>query len=287
MPDLTRFDFHVHRFMDSEDVEAMSAEEVGQYILLMCHAWKKGKAASLPDDTDLLSKYARVKKLSDRVLNKFPVIETEWGPRRRNSVLYGEWVMASERSATASEMGRRGSEIRWGGNRQPIGTLSAPEQVAITQSNHTIPTQSNQTNQYSEHTFKTISIHYSSFFGISHSKAKKHLERYSEACNKYTEDKVLEYFDRWATGNSWLKEKHDPNGLNFFWRSLEEMAAGEELKIAREKPSSQNEQVDEEFRKQAEAAVEQEKLIKDLEDKARKERDEFRKKFEEEHRDEI
>ncbi len=242
MADLTRFDFHVHRFLNSEDVERMTAEEVGQYILLLCKSWILEKDASLPDDLEYMARHARARKeVSPLVLKKFPLVETQFGVRRQNPTLYAEWKLAQERRDMAKEYGRRGGEAK-AASRHPLGTLDTPSPMPKNEFvAHTIPNQSYQTNHtdsdtesFGHGTFKNISIHYSSHFGISHSHSKKHVERYQAACQKYGEDKVLEYFDRWAESSSWLREKRDRNGLNFFWRPLEEIAEGDELRIARE-----------------------------------------------------
>jgi uncharacterized protein YdaU (DUF1376 family) len=99
--DMTRFDFHVNRFLDSEDVQRMSAEEVGQYILLLCEAWRLHKEATLPADPDYLSRVARVRKVSPRVMKKFfPVdMQTLDGKevRLRNKRLFEEWQKAINR----------------------------------------------------------------------------------------------------------------------------------------------------------------------------------------------
>jgi uncharacterized protein YdaU (DUF1376 family) len=93
--DLTRFDFRALRFLKSEDVEIMTAEEVGQFVLLMCHAWLGGKDASLPNNPTLLAKYARCERVSDAVMR-------EWneGPAGRlyNETLSEEWDAAVSRS---------------------------------------------------------------------------------------------------------------------------------------------------------------------------------------------
>jgi hypothetical protein len=91
--------------------------------------------------------------------------------------------------------------------------------------------------------FKNIAIHYSAAFGISHSHNKKHIDKYSLACNMYGEERVLDLFDRWSKSAdvSWLRDKKDNNGLNLFWRPLEEMAAGEDLARERNKPVEKKE----------------------------------------------
>lgn len=101
--DLTRFDFHVVRFMNSETVKRMSAEEIGQFILLLCDAWLTGKDASLPDDLTYLARVARVNEVSSLVLSKFPIIRTDCGKRRQNPALFVEWTAATKRSRAARE----------------------------------------------------------------------------------------------------------------------------------------------------------------------------------------
>jgi hypothetical protein len=119
MADLTKFDFNAHNFMNSEAVEAMNDAEVGQYILLLAKSWLLAKDASLPDDLESLARWAHTKRVSDKVLAKFPVVDTPWGQRRRNEVLYNEWIAATSRIQSAVDFGRRGSQIRWGADRDP------------------------------------------------------------------------------------------------------------------------------------------------------------------------
>jgi len=106
--DFTRFDFHAKRFYFSDSVRIMSAEEVGQYILLLVEAWMGGKDASLPDNPKMLARMARVDTVSDSVLAMFPIVQTELGPRRRNETLYAEWTAALERSETGRLNGHQG-----------------------------------------------------------------------------------------------------------------------------------------------------------------------------------
>lgn len=103
MPDLTRFDFHVNRFMNSYSVDLMDSSEVGQYLLLLCKAWLMGKDTCLPDDAAFLARHARAQEVSKRVLENFPLVETEWGTMRRNGVLFEEWQAAQQRSETARQ----------------------------------------------------------------------------------------------------------------------------------------------------------------------------------------
>jgi hypothetical protein len=238
--DLTRFDFNAKDFMHSDNVRSMSLKEIGQYVLLLCEAWLTNKDASLPNNPDALKTMCRGELPSELVLSMFPIIP-ETG-RRRNNRLYTEWMAALGRASIASDSGRRGNESRWGGARVPVAPRfdaeesAKPNSIAQAKPIQSVPNQTDPNTESESHgqgTFKNIAVRYSSYFTV-HSKSQKHKDRYYTACNKYGENRVLEYFDRWAQSAGWLKEKHDPNGLNFFWRPLEEMAEGDELRVARE-----------------------------------------------------
>jgi len=108
--DFTRFDFHAKKFYFSENVQIMSAEEVGQYLLLLVYSWLGGKDASLPDNPVLLARMARVSSVSELVLSMFPIVETAHGPRRQNDTLYEEWSAAVKRSTQAAKK----ANDRWG-----------------------------------------------------------------------------------------------------------------------------------------------------------------------------
>lgn len=84
----------------------MTAEEVGQFVLLMCHAWLGGKAASLPDNHKLLARYARCEQVSGTVLSQW---EQGEDGRLYNQGLSEEWDAVLERSGH----GKRGADARW------------------------------------------------------------------------------------------------------------------------------------------------------------------------------
>lgn len=54
------FAFYPSDFTDDIKVEAMTAEQVGAYILLLCKAWQSDPPATLPADDRVLAKLARV-----------------------------------------------------------------------------------------------------------------------------------------------------------------------------------------------------------------------------------
>ena len=210
------------------------------YILLLTESWLTGKDASLPDNMGVLRTICRGEDVSMLVLRMFPIVETQWGNRRRNPTLYKEWKAATDRSQVARDYGCNGGHSRSEAKVQAarengkLGGRPPKEETQLTQQTQAQanPTQTkpNQCNESDGHgSFKNISTHYASFFGVGHSRNKKHLEKYQQACARFGEDTVLNLFDRWAKSAEWLRERHDANGLNLFWKPLEDMAAGDDL----------------------------------------------------------
>lgn len=103
-PRLDWMKFNVYDFVHSEDVEAMSAEEVGQYILLMAAAWVGGKDCTLPNDEGYLERKARG-TVSAKVMKKFT--QTTDG-RLANEVQREIWNEQQGMWSAASEAGKRG-----------------------------------------------------------------------------------------------------------------------------------------------------------------------------------
>jgi uncharacterized protein YdaU (DUF1376 family) len=228
--DLTRFDFHAMRFAHSEAVKAMTAEEVGQYILLLCDAWLLQKDASLPDDVAYLTIVAKG-KVSPRVLRQFPLVDTQWGSRRRNDVLYIEWNRVKERSESASERGIKGNEVRWS-HPSAIAQQSLSNRLAINElSPNPIQSNPNQT-ESNQSNFRHISRRFRNAFGFKPGKREKEVQDYESICRIYGEDYVLEQFVIWAADNEWIKEKKAKFPLTAFYEELEEIKESNALKAA-------------------------------------------------------
>ena len=242
MADLTRFDFHALRFDQSECVARMTAEEVGQYILLLVKAWLMGKDATLPDDLPFLARVARVEEVSPIVLQKFPVIQTPFGPRRRNEVLYNEWLEAVGRNLSASESGKLGATIRWG-NREAIGSLSGTH-VGLHSSNQTNPNQTKPVYRAAESSsgtsgiWKFIASHFSSHFGFTPASREQDKQEYQKVCDTYGEDAVLSAFDKWAPENGWVREKKARFALKKFYDDLSILIDAEEITRQRDKENA-------------------------------------------------
>jgi hypothetical protein len=236
--DLTRFDFHVVRFMNSYDVEIMTDAEIGQYILLLCKSWLLAHDATLPDDIDYLSRIARTPRLSERVLAKFPVVETERGTMRRNPALFEEWERASERSDSARERVARRSD------RSPTVVLTAvkpacvlsaypnqtnpnqikPSQIDPSQESESAFSSSDHESKSEPASWKNISVRHYRLFSKKPSVQFK--DKYFDACNKYGEEVVLSCFDTWAAGSAdWIKRENVVHPLFSFFKKLPDEAA--------------------------------------------------------------
>ncbi len=260
MADLTRFDFHAKKFYFSEDVQVMSAEEVGQYLLLLVAAWLGGKDTSLPDNAVLLARMARVSKVSELVLAKFPVVETEHGPRRRNDTLYGEWRAANLRVQNGKENAHR----RWGATGTPQASQDSatdtpqasqesatdmpvliPSQTKSTQAMPTrarvVPSISSQSVQPEEKAtdasdlgltapdpaqavdFKTFRHEWQNVTKLALGRDKRTVQRYEELCGAYGAGRVHYAIKKWATENTltWMKEHNIREPFSLFAKQIE------------------------------------------------------------------
>lgn len=262
--DLTRFDFHVIRFMNSYDVEMMTNSEIGQYILLLCKAWLLQKDATLPDDPVYLAFTAKTDKVSERVLAKFPLVETQWGTMRQNAALFEEWCRASGRS----DSGKERAEKRWGKDSTPVlisdatayadGNATASKLV-MPKPNQTVSNQinSNQTtvtpeSGYSKGEWENIRNIYRRIFN---KKPDKNLFqfKYMEACTKWGEDVVLKCFEEWAdSAVDWAKREDVKHPLYAFFKKIQELAE-EEIQVRKEvqKEAEQQSVIEEQQKKEA------------------------------------
>ncbi len=217
MADITRFHFHAMKFMYSEDVRAMSAEEIGQYVLLLCESWLGGKDATLPTDKNMLANMARSEKIFPKVMRKFDLIDTKWGQRYRNETLYNEWVNVEEKS----EKARSAASQRWQYDRN-----ASAFQPAMRNSTDAMLTEHNITEenitQHNKGDFKNLAARFRKAFGFRTGKGDKVLKDYNDACSKYGEELLLEKFEEWAAENQWVAEKKAKFPLSAFYRWLAE-----------------------------------------------------------------
>lgn len=122
--------------MESENVKSMTAEEVGQYVLLLCAAWLGAKDATLPNNPVYLARTARCEygeTVSPIVMERFHIVTTEWGDRLQNDTLFGEWTRAVQRS----QKKRNAVAVRWDNSRN-----TTVQQLVIPKPNQAVPIQS-------------------------------------------------------------------------------------------------------------------------------------------------
>lgn len=106
--------FYVDDFASDGIVEAMTTEQVGAYILLLCKAWREDPPGTIPDDDEVLARWSRLpaKKwiaCRDRVLKAFTMIDGRWHQKRMKK----EYQTQVENEAKRSAAGKRGSDARW------------------------------------------------------------------------------------------------------------------------------------------------------------------------------
>lgn len=116
------FLFDVDAFESDGVVEAMSAEQVGAYIRLLCKAWRETPCGTIPDDDEVLARWARLpaKKwiaARDRVLAAFKLQDGRWHQKRMKQT-YSELV---EKKKVLSKSGQRGANNRWRGHSEANG----------------------------------------------------------------------------------------------------------------------------------------------------------------------
>jgi uncharacterized protein YdaU (DUF1376 family) len=81
------FRMFVGDFVSDARVEAMSTEQVGCYVLLLCKAWTQPDVGTVPDDDRILARWARIslarwKRLKDGVMAPWRLIGGVWHQKR-------------------------------------------------------------------------------------------------------------------------------------------------------------------------------------------------------------
>jgi uncharacterized protein YdaU (DUF1376 family) len=122
------FPFYVDDFSSDGKVEAMTTEEVGAYMLLLCKAWRERPPGSIPDDDRVLARWARLtpdrwRECRSAVLAAFIAgKDSRWHQKRMRKVYEKMRISAERRSAA----GKAGAGRRWsksGGEREmPIAS---------------------------------------------------------------------------------------------------------------------------------------------------------------------
>jgi uncharacterized protein YdaU (DUF1376 family) len=128
------------------DVEAMTTEEVGAYMLLICKSWREEPVASIPDDDRILARWSRLSpdrwsECRASVLAAFKLgKDGRWHQKR----LRLEYDKLRRIQKNRSESGKLGAEVRYGksriDNNIDSSAIAAPKQsqgFAIAALSHT------------------------------------------------------------------------------------------------------------------------------------------------------
>lgn len=123
------FPFYPDHFACDGVVEAMTTEEVGAYILLLCKAWREEPAGSIPSDDGVLARWARLspevwERCKPGVLRAF----TARNGRLYQKRLESEFAKFRATTRRKSQHGKAAAEARWkkdGRNSNPQPPLYA------------------------------------------------------------------------------------------------------------------------------------------------------------------
>lgn len=110
------FPFFVRDFASDGKVEAMTTEEVGAYILLLCKAWLEEPSGSIPSDDTVLARWARLDavtwaKCRARVLSPFTLdaVSDRYVQKRMQE----EYRKLMGLYHSRSDGGKKGAGKRW------------------------------------------------------------------------------------------------------------------------------------------------------------------------------
>lgn len=110
--DIPAFLFYPDDFSSDGKVEAMTTEEVGCYVLLLCKAWRETPPGSLPSNDTLLARWARVSSVvwsesKARVMAAFQLrADGRWHQKRMRHE-YEKAVEIRKKRAIAGALGGR------------------------------------------------------------------------------------------------------------------------------------------------------------------------------------
>lgn len=112
MPKSPAFRFYPSDFVGSPTVQAMDLHEIGAYTLLLCIAWNAERHGYLPDDENLLRRWARMTReqwAESRVLllSKFPIVGQGWRANPRMVEEANKQQVFSESQSKKGAMGGR------------------------------------------------------------------------------------------------------------------------------------------------------------------------------------
>jgi uncharacterized protein YdaU (DUF1376 family) len=111
------------------DVQHMSAEQVGAYMLILCAAWNSERPGHLPNDPEILAPIGKLdtkgwKRCEKALMRSLKV--TEDGAWVYSKRMVEVWQEHEAYRASASEAGKKGAAARWGGHSEAMTTASEP-----------------------------------------------------------------------------------------------------------------------------------------------------------------
>lgn len=120
------FPFYAKDFAADSRVEAMTTEQVGAYILLLCKAWNEDPPGSLPKDDTVLARWARLSperwaEVRAGVLAAFQCgSDDRWHQKRMRE----EYAKLVRFFRSRSKGGKKGAEVRWHSHSEPNGSAN-------------------------------------------------------------------------------------------------------------------------------------------------------------------
>jgi uncharacterized protein YdaU (DUF1376 family) len=157
MNKMPSFPFYPKDFLSSLDVQMMSAEKVGAYILLLSNSWIQEDQCYLPDDDELLRKICRIKKekwgkIKDKILKKF---------NKKDGKIYSKKLLLLKNEYQdfrfqKSESGKIGAKIRWGSQKNstpkdsPMAKNGTPKKVPMAKNSFALAPSPSPSNKYKD-----------------------------------------------------------------------------------------------------------------------------------------
>ncbi len=135
MPDDTHppaFMFYVDDFACDGKVEAMTAAEVGAYVLLLCKAWKESPVGSIPNSDRILARWCRMSESEwqscrESILSPFKLgKDGRWHQKRMEE----EFKKVKKNREVRKKAGKTGAEKRWQTHSKRIANASDNQESA-------------------------------------------------------------------------------------------------------------------------------------------------------------
>lgn len=109
------FQFYVDDFVSDSAVDAMSNDELGIYIRLLCKAWKEEPVGTIPDDDRILANWGKTtpavwKRAKPSILRAFRAGDDG---RLHQKRMESEWQKLLAHREERSRSGKKGADGKW------------------------------------------------------------------------------------------------------------------------------------------------------------------------------